>query len=106
MSACRSCGHIALAPIVSLGETPLANAYLRPEDLDRPEPRYPLDLVRCTKCALVQITEVVPPEILFRDYLYLSSYSTTMVSQAAELASRLITERGLSPKSLAVEVAS
>jgi SAM-dependent methyltransferase len=106
MSACRSCGHGALAPIVSLGETPLANAYLRPEDLARPEPRYPLDLVRCLRCALVQITEVVPPEVLFRDYLYLSSYSTTMLAHAEALVARLVPERGLGPGSLAVEVAS
>jgi len=113
MSTCRICGHSVTEPIVSLGAQPLANSYPWPADLTRPvtlgqtpEPRYPLDLVRCPACALVQITEVVPPEVLFRDYLYLSSYSTTMVASAEALVARLIAERGLSNESLAVEVAS
>src|SRR5262249_49080780 len=58
--ACRSCGSAALAPIVSLGAMPLANSYLKPEALAEPEARYPLDLVRCRQCQLVQITHVVP----------------------------------------------
>jgi SAM-dependent methyltransferase len=105
-SGCRACGSEELAPIVSLGNVPLANRYLSAEQLAQPEPRYPLDLVRCRVCALVQITEIVPPEILFRDYLYFSSYSATMVAHAQQLVSRLIDERRLSANSLAVEVAS
>ncbi|HWE29594.1 MAG TPA: class I SAM-dependent methyltransferase [Polyangia bacterium] len=103
---CRSCGSQTIEPILSLGETPLANSYPRPQDLAVGEPRFPLDLVRCTTCALVQITEVVPPEVLFRDYLYLSSYSTTMLEHARVLVERLVGERKLGPHSLAVEVAS
>ncbi len=108
MSACRSCGATSLAPILSLGKMPLANSYLLPVPADAavPEPLYPLDLVRCTICALVQITEVVPPAILFRDYLYFSSYSATMLAHAESIVSRIIRERRLGPKSLAIEVAS
>jgi SAM-dependent methyltransferase len=105
-TVCRGCGSASIEPIISLGATPLANSYPRPADLSAPEPRYPLDLVRCTDCALVQITEVVPPEILFRDYLYLSSYSSTMLQHAEALVERLVRERGLGPTSLAAEVAS
>jgi ribosomal protein L40E len=60
-TTCRSCGGAQLAPIVSLGEMPLANSYLKPADLTEPEARYPLDLVRCRQCQLVQITCTVPP---------------------------------------------
>jgi SAM-dependent methyltransferase len=106
LPTCRSCGTSTLEPIVSLGILPLANSYLKPEDLAQPEPRYPLDLVRCPHCALVQITEVVPPENLFRDYLYFSSYSTTMLEHARTLVDRLVRERSLGSQHLAVEVAS
>jgi SAM-dependent methyltransferase len=106
MAPCRACGGAGLAPIVSLGNLPLANRYLSEAQLAEPEPRYPLDLVRCRACSLVQITELVPPEILFRDYLYFSSYSATMVAHARALVSRLIAEKNLGPGSLAVEVAS
>lgn len=84
----------------------LANSYLRPEQLSEPEPTFPLDLVRCRACQLVQITCTVPPEVLFRDYLYLSSFSTTMLKHAETLVTRLVAERGLGPGSLAAEVAS
>ena len=106
MTSCRSCSGTALENILSLGQMPLANSYLRPEDVAKPEPAYPLDLVRCTDCQLVQITCTVPPEVLFREYLYLSSYSSTTLQHAARLVERQIAERGLGSESLAVEVAS
>ncbi len=92
--------------MLSLGRTPLANALLKEEELDQPEATFPLDLVFCRSCALVQITETVPPEQLFSHYLYLSSFSDTTVMHAQELVDRLIKERKLGPRSLAVEVAS
>jgi SAM-dependent methyltransferase len=103
---CRSCGSAELHPVLSLGETPLANSLLSEEQLGEPEPRYPLDLVVCRVCALVQITETVPPEVLFRDYLYFSSFSDTMLEHAERLATRLVTERRLGADSLVVEAAS
>ena len=103
---CRSCGHEPLEPILDLGLQPLANALPTADRLDEPEPKYPLDLALCTRCALVQITETVPPEILFREYLYFSSFSETMLAHAGALTARLVRERGLGPESLAAEVAS
>ena len=78
---CRSCGHAPVTPVLSLGRTPLANALLTESQLAEPERTFPLDLVFCQRCALVQITETVPPEILFRDYVYFSSFSDTAVAQ-------------------------
>src|SRR6476469_6822674 len=83
---CRSCGSLAVETVLSLGETPLANSLVAPDHLDEPEPKYPLDLAFCRSCSLVQITETVPPEVLFRDYVYFSSYSDTMLRHAAALA--------------------
>ena len=103
---CRSCGAADVETVLSLGETPLANALITPERLDEPEQRYPLDLAFCPACSLVQITETVPPEVLFRDYVYFSSYSDTMVRHATELAEQLVGERHLGRESLVVEAAS
>lgn len=104
--ACRSCGAGSLELVLSLGSTPLANSLLRTEDLGKAEPRYPLDLVFCPTCHLVQITETVPPEQLFREYLYFSSFSETMLAHARDLVGRLTGELQLGPRSLAVEIAS
>jgi SAM-dependent methyltransferase len=105
-SPCRLCGASPLTPILSLGKTPLANALRDEASLEWPEPIYPLDLVFCPRCALVQLLEAIPPEGLFRDYLYFSSYSDTMVRHAAELAGRLTAQRRLGPDSLVIEAAS
>jgi len=103
---CRSCDSSGLQLVLSLGETPLANSLLKADQLSLPERRFPLDLVFCPTCALVQITVTVPPEELFSDYVYMSSYSDTMLVHARELADRLRRERRLSGDSLVVEIAS
>jgi SAM-dependent methyltransferase len=106
IQACRSCGATDLEPILDLGSTPLANAFLTPADLATPEPRFPLELVLCPACTLVQITEEVPPETMFSDYLYFSSFSDTMLKHAETIAKRLILEEKLGPDSLVMEIAS
>ncbi|MDQ6654141.1 MAG: class I SAM-dependent methyltransferase [Acidobacteriota bacterium] len=103
---CRSCGQHGLIPFLSLGRTALANALLTARQLSEPEETYPLDLALCPGCSLVQITETVPPEKLFREYFYLSSFSDTMVRHGQEIAKQLIASRQLGSSSLVVEVAS
>ena len=103
---CRSCGSSDLEMVLSLGWTPLANALLTAEQLDQPEGRYPLDLAFCKSCSLVQILETVPPETLFRNYLYFSSFSDTVLRHAEQIACRMIQARNLGRASLVVEVAS
>ena len=105
-AACRSCGNADLQQILSLGRTPLANALLTSEQLAVDEETFPLDLVFCPQCTLVQITETVSPEKLFREYFYLSSFSDTMLRHAAEIAAKMIEERGLGRDNLVVELAS
>jgi SAM-dependent methyltransferase len=104
--ACRSCGHTELCDVFSLGHTPLANALLTAEQLTEPESTYALDLVFCSRCSLVQITATIPPEKLFREYPYFSSYSETLLRHAEKIARRLVTSRRLNGTSLVIEIAS
>ena len=103
---CRSCGGADLTLILSLGETPLANSLLGEAELAREEDRFPLDLVFCNACALVQIDVTVAPERLFSEYLYQSSFSETMLEHARHLTADVIRSRRLGPQSLVVEIAS
>jgi SAM-dependent methyltransferase len=104
---CRSCGGDGLRVFLSLGEVPLPDALLRADQLDEPEPRFPLDVAFCPSCSLVQIIEEVPPEQLFvENYLYFSSFSEGWLRHSREHALRLIESRGLGPESFVVEVAS
>ena len=92
---CRSCGQHNLQPILALGRMPLANALLTVDQLAQPEEKFPLDLVLCPDCTLVQITETVSPEKLFREYFYLSSFSDTVLENAHQIAVRLISAHHL-----------
>ena len=106
IGTCRSCGAPDLQLILALGRMPLANALLDEAALADQEPRFPLDLALCRHCSLLQITETVPPETLFRKYLYFSSFSDTMVRHAQQLACDLVDRRKLGTGSLVVEIGS
>jgi SAM-dependent methyltransferase len=103
---CRSCGGKRGQLILDLGRQPLANNLLRPEDLDKPEPRFPLRLFLCLDCWLLQIADLVPPVELFSEYFYFSSFSDAMLRHARQTAKRYQDEFTLGPRSLVVEVAS
>lgn len=104
-SQCRICGSGALSAFLSLGETPLANSFVRPDALDRPELRVPLEVVRCERCGLVQLTVVVDPEVMFRDYAYATSASAPMRGHYDDLAGELVA-RFAPAGSFVVEVGS
>jgi SAM-dependent methyltransferase len=103
---CRACEAPGARVVLSLGPSPLANSLLRAEELDLPEPKYPLDLAFCRRCGLAQVTEQLPPERLFGEYPYFSSFSETTLRNALALARRLTARRGLGAESLVLEVAS
>ena len=103
---CRSCSAADLRTVLDLGRTPLANALLTAEQLSEPEAVYPLELVFCPACTLVQITETVPPEQLFREYFYLSSFSDTLLRHAEETVRHVSRSRSLDSNSLVIEIAS
>lgn len=104
---CRSCGSSTITPILSFGRTPLADNLVTREELASPEITESLDLVFCRDCSLVQITETVPPEILFSSsYPYFSSVSKSLREHFAASARSIIETRGLGPQSLVVEAAS
>jgi hypothetical protein len=86
--------------------TPLANAFLTKEQLSQPEDLFPLDLVFCPDCCLVQITETVNPEVLFQDYPFHSSCSEVTLSHSEKLANRIIKSRQLHTGSQIVEIGS
>jgi C-methyltransferase-like protein/putative zinc binding protein/methyltransferase family protein len=107
IESCRSCGSDRLEIFLDLGELPLPDALVSPEELEAPEARYPLDVAFCPDCSLVQIRQEVPPEQLFvHNNLYFSSFSSGLLAHCREHALNLIETRSLGQDSLVVEVAS
>ena len=104
---CRSCASAALEPVLSLGETPVANALVDPDCAGSDDPRYPLGIVFCTRCSLVQLGHALPADHIFDSaYPYYSSFSDAFRRHAADHVGELISARHLGPTSFAVEVAS
>jgi len=93
-------------PFLDLGAQPLANAFVRAEDAARPDPRFPLAVAYCGRCHLVQLTETAPPETLFDEYLYFSSYSDHFVAHARAMAGALVERFGLGAGRRVLEIAS
>jgi SAM-dependent methyltransferase len=107
MASCRSCRSDSLKVFLSLGALPLADGLLRPDQLSQPEGRYPLDVALCESCALVQILETVPPEVLFgADYPYYSSFADALLRHSQANVEALIERRQLGSGSLVIELAS
>ncbi len=103
---CRSCEARAGELVLDLGEQPLANNFLSPEDRDKFEPIFPLRLAVCTKCWLLQLTDLIPPAQLFSEYVYFSSYSNVWVKHAKDCSIRYLEEFALDAENFVVEIAS
>jgi hypothetical protein len=103
---CRVCQSQRLDPVLDLGRTALANRFLRPDQLGESEPTFPLRVVVCGDCGLVQLDEEVPREILFKDYLYASGTSRSVQAHARWLADSLTRRYSLGSQDLVMEAAS
>jgi hypothetical protein len=106
VTQCRICESRELQPFLDLGRTALANSFLHPERLPADEPKFPLRVVLCGRCGLVQIDEEIPPEVLFKDYIYVSGTSDLIYAHAEMLAARFAERCGLKPGELVLEAAS
>jgi SAM-dependent methyltransferase len=105
-TTCRVCREASLHRFLSLGPQPLANAFLRNEEEASGEGRFPLDLYFCTTCTLVQLADVIDPESLFGEYIYVTGTSTTIAAHNRRYAAAVRDELLLGEHDLVVEVAS
>ena len=105
-SQCRICKTPLPEPFLDLGSMPLANAFLSSSKEFSEEKSYPLAVSLCSRCRLVQLNFVVPPEILYRHYLYVSSTSEAVRRYAAALAAEVVGRQRLGKEDLVVELGS
>ena len=107
IDGCRACGSRKLVEILAFGQMPLSNGLLTEKQLVEPEPTYPLTVLFCRDCSLVQIRETVDARLLFpADYPYFSSVSDAWLKHCRENALELIQSQNLGSSSLVVEIAS
>ena len=82
---CRHCYTEQSLPLIDLGTSPPSNAYLNQEALHGPEKYFPLRVLVCTECWLVQTEDYAGADELFSaDYAYFSSFSTTWLKHSEQ----------------------
>lgn len=105
-ATCRACGGRDLELFLPLGNVALANSFLRSPDEFASEPRFPLDVYFCRTCSMVQLLDVIDPEVLFRNYLYVTGTSDTIAKHNVGYAKTVVELVGIDAQGLVVEAAS
>lgn len=104
---CRFCKNILKHQFVDLGFSPPSNAFLISTQLNQPETFYPLKIMVCEKCMLVQIDEFAKHDDIFNaEYAYFSSFSTSWLAHAKSYTIMMKERFGLNSNSQVIEIAS
>ncbi len=106
LKECRICSSTHLLPFLSLDSMPIPNGFIPKKDIDKQEFHFPLKACVCTHCWLVQLTHVIPAEIMFKNYLYIPSTSTTVVSHFEDFAREVMAEYKLKKTDLVIDIGS
>jgi SAM-dependent methyltransferase len=104
---CRFCKSPVDLEFVDLVNSPPSNSYLTEEQLNEPETFFPLKVLVCEKCFLVQVDEYYKSSDIFSsDYAYFSSFSTSWLAHAKAYTEMMTKRFGFNEKSLVIEIAS
>jgi D-mycarose 3-C-methyltransferase len=103
---CRICNTKNLHTFLSLGSMPIPNGFFGQSQLKDKEIQYPLEACVCTNCWLVQLTHTIPASIMFKNYLYIPSTSTTMLSHFKTFAEETIDKFKLKHFDLVIDIGS
>jgi len=103
-TACMLCGGGAVEEFLDLGATALANQFLPAGEINGKEPKYPLRVGFCHSCSHVQLTQSVPPQAMFENYLYISSASDTLKHHLWDLGDQLVRRYDLGTRDLVIDI--
>ncbi len=104
---CRGCGAGLSLTFLDLGFSPIANNLVETQQLQDENVKFPLHAMTCQICALVQLPEVIPREMLFpSNYTYFSSYSSSWLQHSKTYTDKMISFLKLTKDDLVIEIAS
>jgi len=103
-ASCILCQSARVEEFLDLGATALANQFIRADEINGNEPKYPLRIGFCHDCSHVQLTDSVPPGEMFDNYLYISSASDTLKGHLWELSDILVGRYGLGADDLVIDI--
>lgn len=100
---CRSCSSKNLSSILDLGAQPWCNDFLKKENIGK-ENTYPLNLMHCDDCGLLQLDHTVAKETMFGDHSYLSGVTKTLVNHFYDVAVENVKQLSISHDDLVVDI--
>src|SRR4051812_20348979 len=104
---CRFCHHLVEKVFADLVNSPPSNSYLKKEQLNEPEVFFPLKVLVCENCFLVQVDEYYKSSEIFNsDYAYFSSFSTSWLAHAKKYSEMMVDRFGFGASSSVMEIAS
>lgn len=106
VARCRVCKEKDFTKVLTFGPTPLANAFLTKEQVDKEEYFYPLDVYFCNNCKFLTLGHVISPVALFKDYVYVSSTSQVFINHFKLFSKEVYKRFNLTKKSLVIDIGS
>ena len=105
-NTCRACGSKDLDLVFSLKPSPIGDAYVTEDQLSVTQPSYPIDLYLCSDCGLAQIIDVIDPNVLYGDYIYVTGSSVGLLEHFRGYAHSVQERCNLKPNSLVIDIGS
>lgn len=103
---CRICRSTDIPEVINLGSFPIPNGFLSKTQLKKKEKKYPLRVCLCQNCGLVQLLDIVDPEVMFKNYLYIPSTSGPRVDQFKGLVESAEEKVGFNENDLVIDIGS
>ena len=103
---CRGCGSTKLDLIFALKPTPIGDAFVTTEKVGIEQPLYPIDVFMCADCGLAQLLDVIDPDVLYGDYLYVTGSSFGLSEHFSAYAKHVAERCGLAKGSFVVDLGS
>lgn len=106
LKKCRICFSPRLYKFLDLGEMPIPNGFLNKNDLRLVESKFELSCLFCQECGLVQLSKVVNPNLMFKNYVYIPSGARVMMNNFSNLSYQIYKRLKLNDKSLVIDIGS
>src|SRR3989344_7765548 len=106
LKKCRVCGSSKVVKFLDFGSMPIPNGYLNSKELVGLERKFELACFFCEECYLVQLTKVVNPNFMFRNYVYVSAMANVMMNNFSNLSHQIYKSQKLNSRSLVVDIGS
>ncbi len=103
---CRGCESNELKLVFELKPSPIGDAYVTREKCAAAQPSYPIDLFMCRQCGLAQLSDVIAPNVLYGDYIYVTSSSLGLAEHFDGYAAEVISKCRVPDGSLVVDIGS